>query len=405
MINLLNIIGAALVCMVIFQLGLIILATLRRQWSAGAIHTEELKLFRERLTIAQAHRQRVEEEVAPWMGFRKFEVTKVVAECENVKSFYLKPHDQKPLASFNPGQFLTFSLDVPGRAKKVVRCYSLSDKPRDDYYRVTIKHVSDGVGSGFFHKSVVVGSILDVKAPAGGFTLDTNKETPTVLIGGGVGITPLLSMLNEIIVGQPGRKVWLFFGVRNGAEHIMKSHLRRVAREHSNVEIRTFYSRPADNDMLGKDYDIGQRLSLEHLRKELPSNNFEFFLCGSAPMMSSMNESLKTWGVPEAHIHKEAFGRASVGKPPKKTGVRVIFAKTGTTVEWTGESASLLELAECSHISTIDSSGCHAGSCGTCKTAIKGGTVSYLQDPSSTVEEGSCLTCISVPASDLTLDA
>lgn len=405
MVNLLHFVGTALIGIVIFQLGLVVIATLRRQWAAGAVYAEEMNLLRERIAMAQAKRQRSEQEVAPWVGLRKFEVTDVIDECETVKSFILKPHDKKELATFAPGQFLTFSLDVPGQNKRVVRCYSLSEKPRDDFYRVTIKRLKDGVGSGFFHDSVGVGSILDVKAPSGGFTLDTEKESPVVLIGGGVGITPLLSMLNQITDEQPSRKVWLFFGVRNSGDHIMKAHLERVSRECANVEIRTFYSRATDTDKTGIDYDFGQRMSLEHLRKELPSNNFEFYLCGGAEMMKSMIDALKTWGVPEKQIHKEAFGPASVGKPAVKSGVSVIFSKSKKTVAWTGETTSLLELAEESGISTIDSSGCHAGSCGTCKTAVKGGKFSYVQDPSSDVEAGSCLTCISVPESDVILDA
>lgn len=405
MVNLLHLVGTALIGIVIFQLGLVVIATLRRQWAAGAVYAEELNLLRERIAMAQAKRQRSEQEVAPWVGLRKFEVTDVIDECETVKSFILKPHDKKELATFAPGQFLTFSLDVPGQNKRVVRCYSLSEKPRDDFYRVTIKRLKDGVGSGFFHDSVGVGSILDIKAPSGGFTLDTEKESPVVLIGGGVGITPLLSMLNQITDEQPSRKVWLFFGVRNSSDHIMKAHLERVSRECANVEIRTFYSRATDTDKTGIDYDFGQRMSLEHLRKELPSNNFEFYLCGGAEMMKSMIDALKTWGVPEKQIHKEAFGPASVGKPAVKSGVSVIFSKSKKTVAWTGETTSLLELAEESGISTIDSSGCHAGSCGTCKTAVKGGKFSYVQDPSSDVEAGSCLTCISVPESDVILDA
>ncbi len=405
MVNLLHYVGTALIGVVIFQLGLVVIGTLRRQWAAGAVYAEELNLLRERIAMAQAKRHRTEKEIAPWIGFRKFEVTEVIDECDGVKSFILNPHDKKELASFKPGQFLTFSLDVPGQNKKVVRCYSLSDKPGEDHYRVTIKRLNDGVGSGYFHDSVNVGSILDVKAPSGGFTLNTHKETPVVLIGGGVGITPLLSMLNQITDEQPGRKVWLFFGVRNGAEHIMKKHLERITRESSNVEIRTFYSQPAGGDREGVDYDVGTRMSLEHLRKELPSNNFEFYLCGGAKMMSTMIDALKTWGVPEKQIYKEAFGPASLGKPAVKTGVSVIFSKSKKTVAWTGDSTSLLELAEQSGINTIDSSGCHAGSCGTCKTAVMGGKFSYVQDPSSDVEAGSCLTCISVPESDVILDA
>ena len=112
MVNLLHYVGTALIGVVIFQLGLVVIGTLRRQWAAGAVYAEELNLLRERIAMAQAKRHRTEKEIAPWIGFRKFEVTEVIDECDGVKSFILNPHDKKELASFKPGQFLTFSLDI-----------------------------------------------------------------------------------------------------------------------------------------------------------------------------------------------------------------------------------------------------------------------------------------------------
>lgn len=405
MVTFLHYLGAVLVGLVLLQLGLAVLTSFRRLLLAGEVRDAELRVFRERLTKAQAQRKRVEADVAPWSGARKFTVSRVVDECAGVKSFYLSPHDQKPIPAFKPGQFLTFQLDVPGQRKKVVRCYSLSDRPREGNYRVTIKHVKDGVGSGYFHEQVRTGAILDVKAPAGGFALDSDRDTPVVLIGAGVGLTPLLSMLNEITETQPSRKVWLFYGVRNSSEHIMRDYLRQVAEEHHNVELRIFYSQPLPEDVQGRDYDYGHRLSLEFLRRELPANNFDFYLCGPGAMMQTMVSGLTTWGVPTANIHKEAFGPASVKKAPVPIGVAVTFAKSNKTFAWSDEAGSLLELAEANGIDTIDTSGCHAGSCGTCKTAVMCGKTAYSQEPSSDVEQGSCLTCISVPESDVTLDA
>jgi len=405
MVTLLHYLGAVLVGLVLFQLGLATIAGVRRLLFAGEAHEAELAVFRERLAKARTQRRRIETDVAPWSGTRKFTVSRIVEECAGVKSFHLQPHDQKPIPSFKPGQFLTFQLDVPGQSKKVVRCYSLSDRPREGLYRVTIKHVKDGVGSGFFHESVREGSILDVKAPAGGFFLDVDRDSPVVLIGAGVGLTPLVSMLNEIIETQPSRKVWLFYGVRNSADHIMKGYLREIARDHHNVELRTFYSQPGADEAQGTDYDYGHRLSLEFLRRELPANNFDFYLCGPGSMMQTMVSGLTTWGVPTERIHKEAFGPASVKKAPAPAGVSVTFAKSDKTLEWSDEVGSLLALAEANGITTIDTSGCHAGSCGTCKTAVTCGKTAYSQDPSSDVEQGSCLTCISVPESDVTLDA
>ena len=101
-----------------------------------------------------------------------------------VCSFYLQPHDEKPIPGFDPGQFLTFQLNIPAQPKAVVRCYSLSDAPRPDMYRVSIKRVPPprdnpdappGLSSNHFHDNVKVGDILDVKEPSGRFFLDMSK--------------------------------------------------------------------------------------------------------------------------------------------------------------------------------------------------------------------------------------
>jgi ferredoxin-NADP reductase len=117
----------------------------------------------------------------------------------------------KVLPPFLPGQFLTFRLDVPttGGTEQIIRCYSLSDAPRPDSYRVSIKRVLPpegsqlpaGRSSSFFHDQVAVGSLLQVRAPAGHFHID-RSDAPVVLIGGGIGITPMLSMLNWCLAEQ-----------------------------------------------------------------------------------------------------------------------------------------------------------------------------------------------------------
>ncbi len=405
MVDILHFLGAAMLFVVCAQLGLLALASVRRYVHTARIQSLEVADFEERIARTHVIRKSEEAHGAPWSGWRKFEVTQTVDECGGVKSFYLRAHDQKPIPGFLPGQFLTFQLDIPGQQKKIVRCYSLSDCPRDDHYRVTIKRLPEGLVSGFFHDHVKEGSILDIKAPSGGFFLDTNKETPVVLIGGGVGITPLLSMLNSVVESKSPRKVWLFFGVRNSDEHIMKAHLDQIAREYSQVELRVCYSQPLAADVLGRDYHHGERISLKAIKAELGTSNYDFFICGSAPMMKTVIDGLRDWGVPETKIRREAFGPASVKKPAPTKGVSVVFARSDKKILWSGEEQSLLDLAEAQKIATIDASGCHAGSCGTCKTAIKSGKVTYNQDPGADIEEGSCLTCICVPETDLVLDA
>ncbi|MBK6907564.1 MAG: hypothetical protein IPH08_10960 [Rhodocyclaceae bacterium] len=139
--------------------------------------------------------------VAAWGGFRNFRVDRKEIEdgAQSICSFYLVPEDKQPLPAFKPGQFLTFRLDVPapdGKTEQITRCYSLSDAPRQDFYRVSIKRVPAPTGSAYlpgrssnyFHDHVQVGEVLQVRAPGGHFHIDSS-DAPVVLVGGGIGIT------------------------------------------------------------------------------------------------------------------------------------------------------------------------------------------------------------------------
>jgi ferredoxin-NADP reductase len=338
-----------------------------------------------------------------------------------VCSFYLVPHDGKPLPPFLPGQYLTFQLRIPGIDKPTIRCYSLSDCAHPDYYRVTIKRtpppkdrpdLPSGVASTFFHDQVREGEILDVQAPRGGFSLDLSKENPVVLIGGGIGLTPVLSMLNAVVASGSRRETWFFYGVRNRVEHVMKEHLERVARENPNVHIHVCYSAPIANDLEGRDYHHRGHVSVDLMKKLLPSNNYEFYTCGPPAMMNQMTKDLLAWGVPEGHVHYEAFGPATVKKVARAaaeqtaataTPLKVTFSRSGKECTWDSASASLLEFAEAQGV-RIDS-GCRAGNCGTCITAVRSGQFCYTIEPGAAAGPGTCLTCVSVPKGDLVLDA
>ena len=385
----------------------------------------ERDLLRQRIEQLMDHR-RVERGKAElsWNGFRKFEVMRKTPEGGGICSFYLSPHDKKPLPPFVPGQYLTFQLDIPGQRKAVIRCYSLSDSPNHpDYYRVSIKavppprdkpDVPPGLSSNFFHDQIGEGDILDVKAAGGHFYLDMTKHAPVVLIGGGIGLTPVLSMLNAICESGSKRETWFFYGVRSSKDHVMKEHLEALAREHENVHLQVCYSNPLDEDMEGDDYQHAERVSVELFKRVLPSSNYEYYLCGPPPLMNTIVPDLEAWGVPKKNIHFEAFGPATVKKAaPAKTAedkaaeaaapIEVTFAKSGKTCTWDGSSDSLLDFAEDNGV-TIDY-GCRAGNCGTCITAIRDGGVDYVVEPGAAPEAGSCLTCISVPKGKLTLDA
>ncbi|MEO6181975.1 MAG: FAD-binding oxidoreductase, partial [Verrucomicrobiota bacterium] len=287
---------------------------------------EHLKLL---IKTAAAQFREVEQSKALWNGYRKFQITKKVRECEDVYSFYLSPHDGKPLPAFKPGQYLTFGLDVPGRDKPVVRCYSLSDCHRKDFYRVTIKKalaptdqpgVPHGIASQLFCDTLHEGHILNVKAPSGNFFLDLHKPTPVVLISGGVGITPMLSMANAILESGSKREIWFYFGARNGEEFIQRDHLLKLATEHENFHLHVCFSKPRETEQMGRDYQHAERVSVKLMKELLPSNNFEYYLCGPGAFMKAITDDLSAWGVPDSAVFYEAFGPATV----KKTAPKVI---------------------------------------------------------------------------------
>lgn len=355
-----------------------------------------------------------------WNGIRKFVVARKEKQCDDVNSFYLKPHDGRTIPVFKPGQYLTFSLDLPGRDKPLIRCYSLSDIARD-CYRVTIKkerapkdkpELPPGAGSTYFNDVVKEGDILSVKAPTGHFFLDMEKSCPIVLLAGGVGITPMLCMANAIVASGTKREAYFFFGARNRREHIHKEELEKLAAQYENIHLHVCYSQPGEGDVKGKDFQHEGRVSIELLKEVLPSNNFEYYLCGAGPFMKSLTDGLEAWGVPDKDVYFEAFGPATIKKKvaaptPAETvhmsKINVTFSRTGKTVRW---EPSLLNLLDFAHAQGVKvDSGCCAGGCGSCTVAIKSGDVEYLKKPDAQPEAGSCLTCVCRPKSDLVLDA
>lgn len=412
--------------LLVAALLLLVVIEVFRGWSRLNSERSQQRLTLEKLRLqvqeTKLRCQEAEQGKLVWNGSRKFSVAKKTRECEDVCAFYLKPHDGKPLPPFKPGQYLTFQLDIPGRDKPLVRCYSLSDSPHHSYYyRVTIKKeksppdkpdLPPGAASSFFADTVKEGDILNVKAPTGHFFLEMSKTNPIVLIAGGVGVTPLLCMAQAIAASGSKRETWFFFGVRNRQEHIHKAELEKLAAENENLHLRVCYSRPGPDDVKGRDYQHEGRVGIELLKELLPSSNFEYYLCGNGAFMKSITDGLEAWGVPEKDVYFEAFGPATVKKktaPPTPTEtvhlakLQVTFARSGKTVRWEPSVGNLLEFAHSQGVK-IDS-GCCAGSCGSCLVAIKSGNVDYLKRPDAEPEQGACLTCICRPKGDLVLDA
>ncbi|GAB7388133.1 NO-inducible flavohemoprotein [Bacillaceae bacterium] len=249
-----------------------------------------------------------------WSGFRNFVVAKKVKESDVITSFYLKPEDGKAIASYLPGQYISVKVKIPGETYTHIRQYSLSDAPGKDYYRISVKREDGdemkpaGIVSNYLHQQVEEGNILRISAPAGDFTLDLDKTLPVVLISGGVGLTPLMSMLNTLVEQQPEREVTFIHAAINGNVHAMREHVSRLAAEHSQVRSFVCYEKPTPQDRIAKNFDKEGFIDLPWLQSILPDKQADFYFCGPVPFMKAIYRALKSWGVPKEFIHYEFFG-------------------------------------------------------------------------------------------------
>ncbi|MBF0416955.1 MAG: 2Fe-2S iron-sulfur cluster binding domain-containing protein [Magnetococcales bacterium] len=386
---------------ILLQVLILVLSAFHRHWQHYQILCKQTVDIKP-LPIA------MEKTTTPaWEGFRPFRVMRKIYENSDrtICSFNLQPEDKNPLTEFEPGQYLTFQ--IPTIDRPLLRCYSLSDRPGLDHYRVTIKRLPDGRGSNHFHQHVHEGDIVQVKAPAGHFFLESGNH-PVVLIAGGIGITPMIAMLNTALDQKQPREIRLFYGVRNSGEQAMKAHLEILAQRHPNFHLHVCYSKPLAQDLLGRDYHHPGHVDITLLRLTLPLRPYHFYVCGPAAMMASLLPAMDAWGIPPDRIHQENFGPASLAKPvPAKPVVEtgptplITFQNSNKTLPWDASCDSLLSFAENNRI-PMDS-GCRAGACGTCQTVIASGEVDYDQPPKFSTSPGSCLPCICRPKRDLTL--
>ena len=424
--TLLTLIGVVLCAVVLMQLGF---------WTAGSVLTffkrqKQFELSQDLLrkqieaAVAMQGQQLADqssEASGRWQGFRKFHVDRLVKETADCTSVYLKPTDNKPICSFLPGQHLTLRFSIPGQTKPVVRCYSLSQGPDNEEYRITVKvslppeanpNAPSGLVSTFINRQLIQGDIVDIKAPSGHFHLDTESDTPAILMAGGIGVTPMASMIENIINHQPDREVLMFYGCRNGTDHTFHSFFSQIQQQFPKIHILNFYSQPRPEDSLGVDYHFPGHVTMDIVRQALPHYSYQFYLCGPPPFMDSLFNGLVEAGVPESRVRFEAFGPASISKsrsktsndaqPQQSTGDVITFRASNVTANWNTDSESILEVGESNGVEM--ESGCRAGSCGTCEVEIAKGKVRYPEGQQVECSPGRCLPCIAKPDGSLELE-
>lgn len=253
-----------------------------------------------------------EKQQGGWSGFRNFIVDRKVVESEVITSFYLKPEDNNGIADFSPGQYISIQLEIAGEKFTHIRQYSLSDGPGKVYYRISVKREAgtenpDGLVSNYLHDGVNEGDILKISAPAGDFVLDTEKNTPVVLLSGGVGLTPMMSMLKTVVEVQPKRKVTFVHAAANGNVHALRDEVEELSNL-DNVNSYFFYDSPTEEDRKNNRFDVEGYVTHDWLKEKIDIQDADFYFCGPVPFMKAINRSLKEIGVTEDKIHFEFFG-------------------------------------------------------------------------------------------------
>ena len=351
-----------------------------------------------------------------WPGFRPLRVSRIHRESDSVLSLILVTADGHLLAAAQPGQFVVLRLRPNPDAPPLLRSYSLSDKPSEDHYRVSIKQELNGVASTYLHRHVQVGDVLDVSAPRGSFTLRPG-DRPIVLLSAGVGATPVLAMLHALAAGASPRQVWWLYGARNQDEHPFAQESRGLVQALPHSRSRILYSRPAPDDRLDLEFTATGHLGIPVLDELGVPRDADFYLCGPSIFLQDLSAGLAAWGVATDRVHMEIFGPGESMTPgisaapvrpahapagPSDQGPQVSFARSGLTVRWDEKYQSLLELAEACDVPVRWS--CRTGVCHNCESGLISGAVSYRPDPLDPPAAGDLLICCSQPQEDVVID-
>lgn len=340
-----------------------------------------------------------------WKGQMK--LVGIFKETADVRTFRLASVDGGPVPfTYRAGQYLSLALDIDG--KRVTRSYTIASPPtRDAYIELSIKREANGLVSRHLHDMMMHGQSVSVTAPAGHFTFDPKSERAVLLIAGGVGITPVMSILRDLTDQCWPGKIDLIFSIRTPADVIFADELRYLSARHPNLSVHYTITRDAPADWTG----LRGRINADMVRMCVPDAvTRPAFICGPDAMANAARDELIAVGLPANRITLESFTSSAVA--PKDSGV--MTGEALGTVQFTrsGKSASLrprmtvLDAAESVGVS-IDYQ-CRSGICGTCRCKLLAGSVEMAVKDALTDSDqaaGYILACQATASGDVSIDA
>lgn len=352
-------------------------------------------------------------------AWRPYRVVRIEDESTVIRSFHLEAADGDGMLVPRPGQYLTLRVTPDGADRPLIRTYTLSSAPNDRGYRISVKREGPregapaGLVSTHLHATLRPGDIVEARAPRGDFVLDTAEKRPAVLLAGGVGITPMIAMArqaaSEGLRLRHTRPLTVFHAAQTTAERAFATEFRALEGEtDGRIRYVSLIDRPAAGEVEGRDFTASGRITADVLRRHLPLDDYDFFLCGPPAFMQGLYETLRGLGVRDARIFAEAFGPAALVRqpdadaapPPRAAEAEeavVVFAKSAFEQRWSTGDGTILELAE-RHGLTPDF-GCRSGSCGSCAVKLRAGAVTYPTAPTAPHGPDEALICCAVPAS------
>ncbi len=247
-----------------------------------------------------------------WTGWKPFNIVKIVSETAEIQSIYLEPTDGGQLPKHTAGQYVSVRVYLPELHIYQPRQYSLSDASNGKYLRISVKKEAtagkpDGMVSNYIHEYFQVGKQLELTAPMGSFNLIENEQ-PHVFISGGVGQTPLMAMLEQLVHTKGQNAVTWIHGCRNANLHAFKERLLSLETEHGNINCFSFYDeiQDSDNSNLSGWVDLA-KIDADHLPQKA-----NYYLCGPSGFINKHYQYLIDQGIENTNIHFEEFGPASL---------------------------------------------------------------------------------------------
>ena len=335
---------------------------------------------------------------------RPMRVTRIVRETPDAVSVFLE--DPRGKLEFLPGEFLTVEVTVDG--EKLRRAYSLSTSPLDGEASITVKRVEGGRVSGFINDGLKEGDVLHVLGPSGNFTVETTPDARRhlVLLAGGSGITPIMSIARSVLAAEPKSDVTLVYGNRSERDVIFRDALDALAAEHEGrLRLDHVLSDPEGEwkgarGMLDRP-TVEARLAALGIEDD---SGIEYFLCGPEPMRAAVRETLEARGVPARRIREEIFVRPELqsagGASPLPTEAQTVHVRQGA-VERTMLVKPGHTVLEAGLDAGVDMPfSCTMGGCAACKVKLVDGDVAMEEPNCLTAEEreqGYILACVSRP--------